>query len=116
MDSPDDSACCYFTGGHLASVRRSESWHPSTRKRLYAYTISDHGVTAAARMRRSRERHRRGALCIRLEIGWSDLDALGALGLLDTDEADPVKISGAVRAHLDQSLTTSSRPARTAPE
>jgi len=73
-------------------------------------------MTAAARMRRSRERHRRGALCVMLEIGWSDLDALGARGLLDTDEADPVKISGAVRAHLDQSLTTSSRPARTAPE
>jgi len=73
-------------------------------------------MPAAARMRRSRERRRRGALCVMLEIGWSDLDALGALGLLDTDEADPVKISGAVRAHLDQSLTTSSRPARTAPE
>ena len=73
-------------------------------------------MTAAARMRRSRERHRRGALWVMLEIGWSDLDALGALGLLDTDEADPVKISGAVRAHLDQSLATSSRPTRTAPE
>ena len=73
-------------------------------------------MPAAARMRRSRERRRRGALCVMLEIGWSDLDAPGALVLLDTDEADPVKISGAVRAHLDQSLTTSSRPARTAPE
>ena len=73
-------------------------------------------MPAAARMRRSRERRRRGALCVMLEIGWSDLDALGALGLLDTDEADPVKISGAVRAYLDQSLTTSSRSARTAPE
>ena len=73
-------------------------------------------MPAAARMRRSRERRRRGALCVMLEIGWSDLDALGALGLLDTDEADPVKISGAVRAHLDQGLATSSRPARTAPE
>ena len=48
-------------------------------------------MTAAARMRRSRERRRRGALCVMLEIGWSDLDALGARGLLDTDEADPVK-------------------------
>ena len=48
-------------------------------------------MPAAARMRRSRERRRRGALCVMLEIGWSDLDALGALGLLDTDEADPVK-------------------------
>ena len=49
-------------------------------------------MTAAARMRRSRERRRRGAFCVTLEIGWNDLDALGALGLLDTDEADPVKI------------------------
>ena len=68
-------------------------------------------MTAADRMRRSRERRRRGAFCVTLEIGWSDLDALGARGLLDTDEADPVKISGAVRAHLDQSLTTPRKPA-----
>ena len=71
---------------------------------------------AKYRMRRSRERRSRGALCVLLEIGWDDLDALGALGLLDTDEADPVKISGAVRAHLDQSLTTPRKPARSSLE
>ena len=68
-------------------------------------------MTAAARMRRSRERRRRGALCVTLEIGWDDMDALGALGLLDTDEADPVKISGAVRAYLDESLGSPSKVA-----
>ena len=73
-------------------------------------------MPAAARMRRSRERRRRGALCVMLEIGWSDLDALGALGLLDTDEADPVEISRAVRAYLDQSLTTPRKPARSSLE
>ena len=62
------------------------------------------------------ERRRRGALCVTLEIGWNDLGALGALGLLNTDEADPVKISGAVRAHLDQSLTTPRKPARSSLE
>ena len=51
-----------------------------------------------------------------LEIGWSDLDALGALGLLDTDETDPVEISRAVRAYLDQSLTTPRMPARSSLE
>ena len=64
---------------------------------------------AKYRMRRSRERRNRGALCVMLEIGWEDLDALGALGLLDTDETDPVKISRAARTYLDQSLSTPSR-------
>jgi hypothetical protein len=61
-------------------------------------------MSAADRQRRYRDRVRRGALCVTMEIGWSDLDALGVLGLLDSDEADPVKISGAIRAHLDRSL------------
>ena len=73
-------------------------------------------MSATARMRRYRKRRRRGVLSVILEIGWNDLDALGALGLLDTNEDDPVKISGAVRAHLDQSLTKPSKPARSSLE
>ncbi len=61
-------------------------------------------MTAADRMRRHRERRRRGAVVIRLEIDWDDMDALARRELLEENENDPAEIAKAVRAYLNETF------------
>ena len=58
--------------------------------------------TAAARMRRLRERRARGARVIAVEVDIDLLEALSDLGLIDPDEADD---SGALSFALLMLLT-----------
>ena len=60
---------------------------------------------AAQRMRLFRERKRKGLRCLTIELHETEIDALVRMGLLRTEmRNDPIAVSNAVYAHLDQTL------------
>lgn len=58
--------------------------------------------TAKERQRRRRDRIRRGARVVGVEITWDDLDAFDTAGLLTWNENEPGEIAGAVRTVLNE--------------
>ncbi|HEY4044451.1 MAG TPA: hypothetical protein VGM32_21770 [Rhodopila sp.] len=60
---------------------------------------------AAIRMRRSRERRREGKRTIRCDISIAQIDALGAIGLLDATIRDDAAIERALQSLLARVVT-----------
>ena len=61
--------------------------------------------TAAARMRRHRERRRAGLRCLVIELRETEIDVLVAKGLLNSETRhDSHVVRQALYAHLDQTL------------
>jgi hypothetical protein len=59
-------------------------------------------LSTAERMRRYRERRRRGLSCIRVQLRQNEVDALIACGLLHPDERqDRIALATALHRYLD---------------
>ena len=60
---------------------------------------------AAERMRLFRERRRKGLRCLTIELRETEIDALIRNGMLNAEmRDDPIAVSEALYAHLDQTL------------
>ena len=63
--------------------------------------------TAAARMRRHRQRRRDGFRCLMVELRETEIDVLVAKGLLNSETRhDPRGVREALYAHLEQTLAS----------
>jgi hypothetical protein len=65
---------------------------------------------AAVRMRRSRERKRRGARVAGLELYAEDLAVLGQLGWIPSTDCDAATLGAAFCAFVDQALAVGIQP------
>ena len=62
-------------------------------------------LSPAERMRLFRERRRKGLRCLTIELRETEIDALIRNGMLNAEmRDDPIAVSEALYAHLDQTL------------